>query len=57
MCIRTLRENESYLKTRCACCHGVKSAKRTSWYCAKCDRRIKSSIRKSVKTWAAKTKA
>ena len=54
MCLVTVRQVESALKGRCECCHGAKSPKRLSWYCAKCDRRIASGIRKSVKLWARK---
>lgn len=51
MCLVTLKQVESALRGKCECCHGAKSPRRLSWYCAKCDRRIAASIRKAVKLW------
>lgn len=54
MCLKSLRESERWLNSHCECCRGRKSPRRTSWYCAKCDRRIKTTGRKIDRTWAAK---
>ncbi len=52
MCVpNSIREAEMWTKSHCHCCKGRKSPKRTSWHCAKCDRRIKSAVRKSVALW------
>jgi hypothetical protein len=51
MCIRTLRESEAFLKGHCQCCKGRKSPARTSWYCAKCDRRIAAAVRRAARLW------
>ena len=49
MCVAKLREVETFLKGRCQCCGGRKSKGRASWYCAKCQRALKSACRKAKK--------
>ena len=57
MCLKSLRESESWLNCHCQCCKGRKSPRRKSWYCHKCDRRIAVAVRKSVKVWHRKSAA
>jgi Zn finger protein HypA/HybF involved in hydrogenase expression len=44
--LEKLRAVEKWLKSRCECCGGAKSVKRSSWYCAKCDRKRQRLLKK-----------